>query len=130
MNKVIIIGNLGQDPEIRYTGSGTAVGDLSVATSHRYKDKDGQYQEETEWHKVTVWGKGAENCGKYLVKGRKVAVEGRLKTEQWEDKEGNKRYTTKIVAENVQFLRGETSNSRPSAPAPAKSGGFDDDIPF
>lgn len=106
LNKAMIIGNLGADPDVRFTNSGTPVCDLSVATNEKWKDKSGQKQERTEWHKVTVFGKTAENCGKYLKKGRQVYVEGRIQTEQWEDRDGNKRYTTKIIAQNVTFLSG------------------------
>ena len=106
VNKVIIVGNLGADPELRYTQSGTAVANLRLATNERWSDKDGNQQERTEWHRVVVWGRQAENCEKYLAKGRQVYVEGRLQTRDWEDRDGNKRYTTEIVAQNVQFLSG------------------------
>lgn len=104
VNKVILVGRLGNDPEIRYTQQGTAVGNFNIATSEIYTDKAGQRQEKTEWHRIVVWGKPAENCGKYLGKGRQVYVEGRLQTRQWDDKEGNKRYTTEVNASTVQFL--------------------------
>ncbi len=106
LNKAIIIGNLGRDPEVRYTNSGQAVAQLNVATHERWKDKDDNPQERTEWHRVTVWGRQGENCGKYLTKGRQVYIEGRLQTREWEDKDGNKRYTTEIVASQVLFLQG------------------------
>lgn len=106
VNKAIIIGNLGADPELRYTQSGQAVANLRIATNERWTDKDGKPQEKTEWHKVVVWGRQAENCEKYLSKGRQVYVEGRLQTSEWEDKDGNKRWTTEIVAQSVQFLQG------------------------
>jgi single-strand DNA-binding protein len=107
VNKVILIGNLGADPELRYTPTGNRpVCSLRIATSDSYKDKAGAKQERTEWHTVTVWGDQAENCNKYLAKGRSVYVEGRLQTRQWDDKEGNKRYSTDVVAERVQFLGG------------------------
>ena len=106
VNKVILVGNLGADPELRYTGGGSAVTDLRIATSRRFKGKDGGIQEETEWHRVVVWGKQAEMCKEYLAKGRQVYLEGRLKTEQWVDKDGNKRWTTKVVADQVVFLGG------------------------
>jgi len=106
LNKAMIIGNLGADPEVRYTQSGTAVGNLRIATNEKWTDKSGQRQERTEWHRVVVFGKTAENCSKYLKKGRQVYVEGRIQTNEWQDKEGNKRYTTEIVATNVTFLSG------------------------
>ncbi len=140
VNKAIIVGNLGKDPEVRYTPDGNAVTNFSVATTERYKDRDGNLQERTEWHRVVVFGRTAENCGQYLSKGRSVYVEGYIQTRSWDDKEGNKRYTTEIVGRNVQFLssRGEGGERRnaPSEP-PANdysnegSGGvIDDDIPF
>jgi len=105
VNKVIIIGNLGKDPEVRHTPQGIAVASFSVATSESWNDKSsGEKQERTEWHRIVVWNKLAELCGKYLAKGRKVYVEGKLQTRSWEDKEGQKRYTTEIVANTVQFL--------------------------
>jgi single-strand DNA-binding protein len=107
VNKVILIGNLGADPELRYTPTGNrAVCSLRIATSDVFKDKAGQNQERTEWHRVTVWGDQAENCNKYLSKGRSVYIEGRLQTRSWDDKHGNKRYTTDVVAERVKFLGG------------------------
>jgi single-strand DNA-binding protein len=120
VNKVIVIGNLGKDPELRYTPGGQAVCDLSVATTDQWTDKGGERKEQTEWHRVVVWGKQAENCSQYLTKGRQVYVEGRLRTRQWDDKDGNKRYTTEIVAQTVQFLgggRGEGGGARERAPA-------------
>jgi len=141
VNRVIILGNLGADPEMRYTGSGTAVANLRVATSRRYTTKDESAKEDTEWHRVVVWGKQAESCKKYLAKGRKVYVEGRLQTRQWEDRDGNERYTTEIVAEQVQFIGGggqskgsggyDGGSQRPpqnDLDSPADFG--DDDIPF
>jgi len=104
LNRVLIIGNLGQDPEIRYTQNQTAVCTLSIATTDVRTGQDGQRQEFTEWHRVVVWNKAAENCAKYLTKGRPVFIEGRLQTRSWEDKTGQKRYTTEIIANNVQFL--------------------------
>lgn len=132
MNKAIIIGNLGADPEVKQIGNGNTVGELKVATSSRYKAKSGEWKEETEWHKVTVWGTTAENCAKYLSKGRKVAVEGRIKTEKWQDKNGQDKYTTKIIAEKVEFLGGDSggkSNGRQSQSNKSRSG-FRDEIPF
>ena len=106
LNKAMIIGNLGDDPELRFTQSGTPVANLSIATNRKWTDKSGQKQERTEWHKVAVFGRQAENCDKYLSKGRQVYVEGRIQTREWQDKQGNKRYSTEIVAQTVQFLSG------------------------
>lgn len=107
----MIIGRLGQDPDLRHTKSNKAVCNLSVATSSRYKDSNNEWQEETEWHRITVWGSQAENCDKYLQKGSQVFVEGNIKTREWEDKDGNKRYTTEIHAYNVTFLSGQGDGS-------------------
>lgn len=104
INKVILIGNLGRDPELRSTGSGQAVCEFSLATSEKYRDRDGQNQERTEWHRIVVWGPQAESAAKYLTKGRTVYIEGRLQYRDWTDKEGNKRTTTEIVANTLQFL--------------------------
>lgn len=117
VNKVILIGRLGQDPELRYTGNGTAVCNLSLATDSSYTDADGNQVENTEWHRVVAWSRLAEICNEYLGKGRQVYVEGRLQTRQWEDRDGNTRYTTEIVARNVQFL-----DSRGGAQGPAPRG--------
>jgi single-strand DNA-binding protein len=106
LNKVLLIGHLGKDPELRTTGSGTSVANLSLATSEAYTDKSGQKQDKTEWHRVVAFGKLAENMGQYLRKGRQVFVEGKLQTRQWDDRDGNKRYTTEVVALNVVFLGG------------------------
>jgi single-strand DNA-binding protein len=115
VNKVIVIGRLGADPEVKTVGSGQQVARLSVATSENWTDREGQKQERTEWHRIVAWGKLADLCGKYLVKGRQVYVEGRLQTRSWEDPQGQKRYTTEIVANTVQFLgaggAATTSNS-------------------
>lgn len=123
VNKVILIGNLGADPELKYTPSSRALCNLRIATTDVFKDKSGQRQERTEWHRVTVWGDQAENCSKYLSKGRSVYVEGRLSTRSY-DKEGQKHYSTEITADRVVFLgsgggRSEGSNERP----PARTGG-------
>ena len=104
VNKVILIGRLGQDPEVRYTPSGQAVANFSMATSENWTGKDGQKQERTEWHKIVVWGRLAELCKDYLRKGRQVYIDGKLQTRSWDDKDGKKRYTTEIVANAVQFL--------------------------
>ena len=118
INKVILVGNLGRDPELRYTQSGKAVASFSLATTDRFSNREGERQERTEWHRITVWDKTAENCAQYLSKGRSVYVEGRLQTREWEDKEGQKRRTTEVIAQTVQFLgaRGQ------SAGAPAGGG--------
>lgn len=116
LNRVFIMGNLGQDPELRYTQSQKAVATFSVATSESRPGADGQRQEQTEWHRVVVWDKQAENCSKYLTKGRTVFIEGRIQTRQWEDKQGQKRFTTEIIANNVTFVGGprdrDASNAR------------------
>lgn len=104
INKVILIGNLGADPEVRYTQNGKAVANFNVATSERWKGQDGQMQEQTEWHRIVVWDKLAEICKEYLHKGSKVYLEGKIKTSKWQNKEGTDQYTTEIVANNVQFL--------------------------
>jgi single-strand DNA-binding protein len=119
VNKVMILGNLGKDPEVRYTQGGQAVTSLRIATSRSWLDKQsGQRKEETEWHEVEVWGKQAEACAKYLAKGKSAFVEGRIKTEKWQDKQtGQDKYRTKIVAEDVRFVSGTGDPSRrtPSA---------------
>jgi single-strand DNA-binding protein len=110
VNKVIIIGNLGRDPEVRYTPSGAAVCNLRIATTRNWKSRDsGERQEETEWHSVVLYDRQAEVAGEYLKKGRPVYIEGRLKTRKWQDKDGNDRYTTEIVAETMQLLGGRDS---------------------
>jgi len=106
VNKVILVGNLGRDPELRYIPSGQAVANFTLATNERWRDKDGNNQERTEWHRIVVWGKSAENCAQFLQKGRSVYIEGKLQTQEWEDKDGNKRRTTEVVAQTVQFLGG------------------------
>lgn len=106
VNKVIIVGNLGKDPESRQAGQSTVCA-LRIATSHKWKAKDGTAKEETEWHDVEVWGHQAQACAQYLAKGRQVYVEGRLKTEKWQDKAGGERYRTKVVADAVRFLGGK-----------------------
>src|ERR1043165_1995511 len=106
VNKVILVGNLGADPEVRYTPSGQPVANFRIATSESWMDKAGQKQERTEWHRIVAWGKLAEICGKHLSKGRQVYLEGRLQTRSWEDQQGQKKYTTEVVANTVQFLGG------------------------
>jgi single-strand DNA-binding protein len=115
VNKVLLIGRLGNKPEIRYTNTGTGVANFNLATSENWNDKNGQKQERTEWHRVVVWGKLAELCEKYLDKGRQCFVEGRLQTRSWDDKDGNKRYTTEVVATTVQFLGGQNAQARSGA---------------
>ena len=110
VNKVILVGNLGKDPEVRYTPSGTPVAQFSLATSRNFKDKTGQRQDKTEWHQIVVWNKLAEFCGEYLSKGRQVYVEGRLEYRTWNDKEGNKRYTTEIIANEIRFVGNRADN--------------------
>ena len=142
LNKAEIIGRLGQDPDIRYTQSGTAVANISMATNHSVK-QDGDWVEATEWHRIVVWGKLAEACAEYLSKGSQAYISGRLQTRSWEDKDGVKRWATEIVAQDVIFLdsKGQGQKSdRPPAPPQEKSeasnqaGGYDaseeDDIPF
>jgi single-strand DNA-binding protein len=106
VNKVILVGNLGRDPELRYTQSGQAVANFTLATTERFSNRDGDRQERTEWHRIVAWGRTAELCAQYLSKGRSVYIEGRLQTREWEDKEGQKRRTTEITAQTVQFLGG------------------------
>ncbi len=139
VNKVILVGNLGANPEMRFTQGGQAVANLRLATTERWTDRGGQRQEATEWHRVVVWGKQAEIVGQYLTKGRQVYVEGRIRTRQWQDQTGQKRYSTEIVAQNVQMLgsRGERGPEEMGATVPAEEpapadfgGGPDDDIPF
>jgi single-strand DNA-binding protein len=133
VNKVILIGNLGADPEMRYTADGTAVCKFSLATSRRYTGKDGQKQEKTEWHRIVVWRKLAEICGQYLSKGKQVIIEGRIEYGSYE-KDGVKHYTTDIVAENMQMLGGPVPGNRAQEPeppfGPPQGGMPEDDIPF
>ena len=142
INKVILVGNLGKDPELRHTPQGQAVANFSIATSESWNDKSGQKQERTEWHRIVVWGKLGELCSKYLTKGRQVYVEGKLQTRAWDDKDGQKRYTTEVVANTVQFLSGgagasrsqvdQDSESDPFGPPPSfdSQASASDDIPF
>ena len=139
INKVIVLGNLGADPDARYMPNGNAVTNISVATTDSWKDKEsGERQEKTEWHRVVFFGRLAEIASEYLKKGSQVYVEGRLKTRKWEDKEGNDRWTTEIVANEMQMLgeRISSSSNTGSFSAPKRSGSefasddFDDDIPF
>lgn len=144
VNKVILIGNLGKDPEVRYMPSGEAITNISVATTDTWKDKNGEKQERTEWHRIAFFGKLAEIAGEYLKKGSPVYIEGRLQTRKWQDKEGKDRYTTEIVADRMQMLGGRGGGSdapyaaeSASRPAPSSAqkpaadfNDFDDDIPF
>lgn len=125
VNKVILIGNLGKDPEVRYTTGGQAVANLRIATSRSWTDKQsGQKKEETEWHDVEVWGKQAEQCGEYLAKGRQVYVEGRLKTDSWDDKQtGQKRSRVKVVADSVRFLSSGERGARGAGAGGGAGGG-------
>src|SRR5689334_588633 len=107
LNKVMLIGNLGKDPEVRYTASGTAVASFSIATSEKFKNKSGEWEEKTEWHNITLWARLAEIAGEYLAKGKTVYIEGRLQTRKWQDKDGRDRYTTEIVGEKMQMLSGK-----------------------
>ncbi len=151
VNKVIIVGNLGKDPEVRYLPSGEQICNITLATSERYKDKaSGEYKENTEWHRVVFFGKLAEICGQYLQKGKKIYVDGRIRTNKWQDKEGNERYTTEIIGSEMKMLSGKDDSGRREAPeapgtmaeadkkkaatASAKTGSpfddMDDDVPF
>jgi single-strand DNA-binding protein len=130
LNKVMAIGNLGSDPELRTTGGGSSVCSFSLAVNESWFDKaSNERKERTEWMKIVVWGKSAENCAKYLRKGSKAFVEGRIQTREWQDQSGNKRYTTEIVANSVQFIDTKSGGGQ-REPAP-KSGRFDDsEVPF
>ena len=128
INKVILVGNLGSDPELRYTGSGTAVCNFSLATSESYKDRDGNQVENTEWHRVVAWARLAEICGEYLKKGRQVYIEGQLQTRQWEDKDGNTKYTTEVKAREMQMLGGRDDGGSGGGSGGGSRGGSDDDF--
>ena len=130
VNKVILVGHLGADPEMRYTQSGSGVCEMRIATNESWTDRSGQRQERTEWHRIVVWGKTAENCSKFLSKGRMVYVEGRLRTRSWDDRDGNKRYTTEVIANDVQFLGGRDGGGggrggRDDGPPPADPDFYD-----
>jgi len=116
INKVILIGNLGADPEVRYTPSGKAVANLRIATTEQWTNKEGGKEERTEWHRIVAWGRLGEICGEYLHKGKQVYIEGKLQTRSWEDREGNKRYTTEIVAQTMQMLGPAGKEGRASTP--------------
>lgn len=141
VNKVIIVGNLGRDPEMKYLPSGDAVANFSVATTDTWKDKDGNKQEATEWHRVSFFGRQAEVCGQYLKKGSAVYVEGSIRTRKWQDKDGQDRYSTEIRGDRMQMLGGlgagthdaARQNAQPQAQPSQQSGNFndfEDDIPF
>src|SRR5215813_12445076 len=144
VNKVILVGNLGRDAELRYTPGGAAVATLNMATTEMWNDKSGQRQEKTEWHRVVLWGKTAESLSEYLTKGKQIYVEGRLQTRQWDDKDGNKRYTTEIRSDRVVLLSGGGRGGAAMSSGSERGGGSDfgspgpdssapltdDDIPF
>jgi single-strand DNA-binding protein len=143
VNKVILVGNLGRDAELRYTPGGAAVATINMATTEVWNDKGGQRQEKTEWHRVVLWGKSAESLAEYLIKGKQIYVEGRLQTRQWDDKDGNKRYTTEIRGDRIVLLgggggggrgpsmeRGGAEGPGQAAPSDISEPLSDDDIPF
>jgi len=141
VNKAILIGNLGKDPELRYTQSGRAVCSFSLATSERWKGQDGQQQEQTTWHNIVAWGRQAEVMKEYLAKGRQVYIEGRISNRSYDDKDGNKRYISEVVVQNFQFVgnRGDSAGGPPSGggsdlppppPPPPGTANEDDDLPF
>ena len=125
VNKVILVGNLGRDAELRYTPGGAAVATINMATTEVWNDKQGQRQEKTEWHRVILWGKSAESLAEYLTKGKQIYVEGRLQTRQWDDKDGNKRYTTEIRGDRVVLLGGGGGGGRAGGGA-SRGGGMDE----
>ncbi len=134
VNKVILLGRLGADPEVRYTSSGTAVTNFRMATSTMFTNKEGQKEEKTDWHRVVAFGRLGEICGEYLAKGKQVYIEGRLQTRDWEDKDGNKRWITEVIAQSMQLLGapGERGSS-PSEPPPIEEGAdvpIESDVPF
>ena len=142
VNKAIIIGNLGNDPEIRYTQSGAQVATFTVATSEKWKGQDGQMQESTEWHRIVAWSKLAEICGEYLHKGSKVYIEGKIQTRKWQDQNGNDKYTTEIIARDMKMLSprggegggsssyGSSTQEPPFPESSSRFGGTGDDVPF
>ncbi len=142
INKAILVGNLGKDPELRYTANGTAVCTFPLATSERYKDRDGQQQEKTEWHNIVAWRQLAEICGKFLAKGKQVYIEGKIQNRSYDDRDGNKRYITEIVADQMQMLGrvGDEGGQPRREPAMSEKASDnspdevqfnpDDDIPF
>jgi len=129
INKAILIGNLGADPEVRYTQSGTAVASFNVATTERWKGQDGQMQEQTEWHRIVAWAKLAEICGEYLHKGSKVYIEGKIQTRKWQDKDGADRYTTEIVARDMKMLTPKGEGGRQGGGGAYQEPPFPDESP-
>ena len=135
LNKVLLIGRLGADPEIRYTSDGTAVANFSLATNEQWTNKDGEKTEKTEWHRIVAWGRLGEICGEYLKKGSQVYIEGRIQTRAWEDRDGNKRYTTEIIAQAMQMLgssmkEGQARSIDERYPIEEPISIPEDDIPF
>ncbi len=136
VNKAILIGNLGADPELRFTPSGAAVANFNIATTERWKDKDGQPQERTEWHRIILWSRQAEIAKEYLRKGSSVYIEGRIQNRSYEDKDGIKRYVTEIIGQRMQLLGSRTGapseggGAEPPPAPPEDLGGQDDDLPF
>ncbi len=136
VNKVILVGNLGDDPEVKTTPSGVPVANFSLATSEAWTDKDGERQERAEWHRLVLWRKLAEIAGQYLKKGNKIYIEGKLQTRSWEDNNGQRRYMTEVIVDNLEMLGGDRAGESrtDAAPATAYSGGGgenpDDDLPF
>ncbi len=136
VNKVILVGRLGKDPEVRYTGSGTAVASFTMATSVNFTNKNGEKTDNTEWHRIVAFGKLGEICGEYLAKGKQIYIEGRLQTREWADRDGNKRWTTEIVAQTMQMLGAASDRVRSDATdnAPPINDvpdvGTEDDVPF
>ena len=131
INKVILIGHLGADPELRYTPNGTPVANFRVATTERWINKQGERMESTEWHRIVAWGKLGEFCGQYLNKGKQVYIEGRLRTRSWEDKDGKKQWTTEIIAQRLQLLgKPEKSSTPPEELAAPEEVPSEEDIPF
>ncbi len=138
VNKAILVGNLGADPEVRYTTNGRAVSNFRVATNETWTDARNERHHRTQWHRIVAWGRVAELCGEYLAKGRQVYVEGRMQTRQWEDREGQTRYTTEVVANRVVFLGGGRGNRNEGAASEDYQGNdgeydealLDDDVPF
>ncbi|RKX64912.1 MAG: single-stranded DNA-binding protein [Thermodesulfobacteriota bacterium] len=131
INKVILIGHLGADPELRYTPNGTPVANFRIATTERWTNKQGERMESTEWHRIVAWGKLGEFCGQYLNKGKQVYIEGRLRTRSWEDKDGKKQWTTEIIAQRLQLLgKPEKSSTPPEELAAPEEVPSEEDIPF
>ncbi len=130
INKVILIGNLGKDPELRYTPNSQAVATFSLATNRRWKDKEGQQQDQTDWHNIVAWGKQAEICKEYLKKGSSVFVEGRIQYRTYDDKDGNKRYITEIVARSIQMLGRKGEAKEEPLSQDLESSAAEEDLPF